>query len=208
MKAVKITKILWELDDLSPEEKGKVKASLPTSKGFLAGDEFEVTERVPGILKKKYGYDVANFSYTEVHICESLDALLRVFGPKKKDDTPIKLFKDGKMTEEGQLCYDNLIAAIKERKKMEFRGTSDEEMPKILDKLMFSLEKITGLDWKENSEDEIKKEIDDLIEDELKKFIKSKEAIKIMRKEARKSLKAEMKKMDDEGDSDFDEEDA
>ena len=91
---------------------------------------------------------------------------------------------------------------------MEFRGTSDEEMPKILDKLMFSLEKITGLDWKENSEDEIKKEIDDLIEDELKKFIKSKEAIKIMRKEARKSLKAEMKKMDDEGDSDFDEEDA
>ena len=121
---------------------------------------------------------------------------------------PMLRFKDGKMTEEGQLCYDNLIAAIKERKKMEFRGTSDEEMPKILDKLMFSLEKITGLDWKENSEDEIKKEIDDLIEDELKKFIKSKEAIKIMRKEARKSLKAEMKKMDDEGDSDFDEEDA
>lgn len=208
MKAVKITKILWELDDLTPEEKGKVKVSLPTSKGFLAGDEFNVTEKVPGILKKKYGYDVANFSYTEVHICESLDSLLRVFGPKKKDDTPIKLFKDGKMTEEGQLCYDNLIAAIKERKKMEFRGTSDEEMPKILDKMMFSLEKITGLDWKENSEDEIKKEIDDLIEDELKKYIKSKETIKIMRKEARKSLKAEMKKMDDEGDSDFDEEDA
>ena len=60
-----------------------------------------MTEKVPGILKKKYGYDVANFSYTEVHICESLDALLRVFGPKKKDDNPIKLFKDGKMTDEG-----------------------------------------------------------------------------------------------------------
>lgn len=207
MKAVKITKIIWKLDDLEPAERGKAKAALPTSKGFLASDDFEVSEKVPGILKKKYGYDIANFSYTEVHICENFDALLRFFGPKKKDDKPVRFFKEGKLTDEGMLAYNNLIAAVKERKKQEFRGTSDEDMPKILDKVMFSLEKITGLEWKETSEEDFIEEIDKMIKKELEKFIKSKEAIKIMRKEARKSLKDEMKKMDDEGDSEFDPDD-
>ena len=55
MKAVKLSKIQWNLSDLSPEEREEVKKTLPTVKGFKAPDDFKVAEKVPVILKKKYG---------------------------------------------------------------------------------------------------------------------------------------------------------
>jgi len=203
MKAVKITKIIWKLDDLEPAERGKAKAALPTSKGFLASDDFEVAEKVPGLLKKKFGYDIMNFSFTEVHISENIDALMKAFGPKE-EKKPLYNTK-GELSNYGSICYNNLIDAIARRKEMEAKGTPDEEMPKMLDKLMFSLEKITGMDWNETTKDEFIKEIDNLIKGVAKKYIMSAEEKKLMHKEAKKSLKDEMKKMDDEGDSEFDE---
>lgn len=199
MKVVKITKIIWDLEGLDPAEKGKVKVSLPGSKGFIACDEFEVTEKVPGLLKKKYGYDIKNFSFTEVHISENIDALMKAFGPKE-EKKPLYNTK-GELSNYGSLCYSNLIDAIRQRKEMEEEGKSEEEMPKMLDKLMFSLEKITGMDWNETTADEFIKEIDHLIKKVAKKYIMSTEEKKIIRKEVKKSLKDKMKMMD-EGDSD------
>lgn len=205
MKAVKITKIIWKLDDLEPAERGKAKAVLPTSKGFLASDDFEVAEKVPGLLKKKFGYDIVNFSFTEVHISETIEALMKAFGPKE-EKKPLYNTK-GELSSYGSICYSNLIDAIARRKEMEAKGTPYEEIPKMLDKLMFSLEKITGMDWNDTTVEEFTKEIDNLIKGVAKKFIMSAEEKKLMRKEARKSLKDEMKKMDDEGDSEFDPDD-
>jgi hypothetical protein len=45
MKAVKLYKINWNLDKLTPEEKEEAKKTLPTSKGFKADDSFDVVER-------------------------------------------------------------------------------------------------------------------------------------------------------------------
>ena len=93
-------------------------------------------------------------------------------------------------------CYNNLVDAIAKRKNLEAKGTPDEEMPKMLDKLMFSIEKITGMDWNDSSEEEIKKEIDEMIQDKVEEYIKSSEMKKKIRKDAKKSLKDEMKDID------------
>lgn len=205
MKAIKIKKIIWNLDNLAPAERGKAKASLPSGKGFLASDDFDVVEKVPNLLKKKFGYDIINFSYTEVHISETLEALLHAFAPK--GDKPFKLLNSkGELSELGSECYNKLIDAINQRKELEAKGTPDEEMPKILDKVMFSLEKITGMEWEGNTAEEFKVEIDNILQDRMEEYLKSSEAKKALRKEVKKSLKDEMKAMEDEGDSDYDEE--
>ena len=183
MKAVKITKIIWDLDNIEPAERGKAKAALPTSKGFLASDDFEVSAKVPGLLKKKFGYDIMNFSFSEVHISESLDTLMKAFGPKE-EKKPLYNTK-GELTDYGMECYNNLVDAIAKRKNLEAKGTPDEEMPKMLDKLMFSIEKITGMDWNDSSEEEIKKEIDEMIQDKVEEYIKSSEIKKKIRKDAK-----------------------
>ncbi len=203
MKAVKISKIIWNLDHLNPADKGKAKAKLPTAKGFLASDDFEVVEKVPNLLKKKFGYDIINFSYTEVHISETLEALLKAFTPK--GEKPGKLFNTkGELSDFGSDCYNKLIDSINRRKDLEAKGTPDEDMPKILDKVMFSIEKITGMDWEGTSADEFKAEIDSILQTKIEDYIKSNEVKKALRKEAKKSLKDEMKAMEDEGDSDSD----
>ena len=208
MKAVKISKIIWNLDGLDPAERGKAKAALPTGKGFLASDDFEVVEKVPNLLRKKFGYDIINFSYSEVHISETLEALLKAFTPK--GEKPGKLFNTkGELSDFGLSCYNKLIDAINRRKELEAKGTPDEDMPKMLDKVMFSIEKITGMEWEGNTADEFKTEIDNILQDKIEEYIKSSEAKKTLRKEAKKALKDEMKAMDgDEGDSedeDYDE---
>ena len=206
MKAVKISKIIWSLDSLKPAERGKAKAALPTGKGFIASDDFNVVDKVPNLLKKKFGYDIINFSYTEIHISESIESLLKAFAPK--GEKPKKLFNTkGELSDFGTYCYNKLIDAINQRKELEAKGTPEDEMPKILDKVMFSLEKITGIDWDGNSAEEFKTEIDDILQDKIEEYLKSDEVKKALRKEAKKSIKDEMKKMDDDEDDDDEDDD-
>ena len=203
MKAVKIYKIVWNLNDLTPAERGTAKASLPTSKGFMADDDFNVPERVPNILKKKYGHDIITFNYSEIKIIEKLEDLLLSFAPK--DTKANKLFSPkGELSLIGEECYNKLLDAIARRRQLEKEGTGEDEMPKLLDKVMLSIEKITGLEWDETSEEDYKTELDNLLQEKISKYIKSAEAKKLLRKEAKKELKAEMKKLAEDDDDDDD----
>ena len=60
-------------------------------------------------------------------------------------------------------------------------------MPKILDRVMLSLEKITGLDWDDTSEEEWK--------DRLEKYIETR---KNLNKKTKKVLKSDIEEMDDD----------
>ena len=207
MKAVKINKIVWNLNSVDPADKEKVKKSLPTSKGFMADDDFNVPDKVPNILAKKFGYDIITFSYSEIKVIEKFEDLLLSFAPK---DTKInKLFSPkGELSLLGEECYNKLLDAIARRRQLEKEGTPEDEMPKLLDKVMLSLETITGMEWDDTSEEDYKTELDNMLQDRINKYIKSAEAKKLLRKEAKKELKAEMKKMaeDDDDDDDDDEE--
>lgn len=206
MKAVKINKIIWNLNDLDPAERGKAKASLPTSKGFMAEDDFNVPDKVPDLLEKKFGYPIVTFSYSEIHIVDTFEKLLKIFTPKGEKPKPLYR-ANGELSAFGQACYDSLLDTIHRRVEMEREGTAEDEMPKLLDKVMLSLEKVTGMPWSDNSEEDYKEELDNILQDKIEEYIKSSEAKKILRKEAKKSLKDEMKKMDVEDDEDDDDDD-
>ena len=203
MKAVKINKIVWNLNSVDPADREKVKNSLPTSKGFMADDDFNVPDKVPNILAKKFGYEIITFSYSEIKVIEKFEDLLLSFAPK---DTKInKLFSPkGELSLLGEECYNSLLDAISRRYELEKKGTPEDEMPKLLDKVMLSLETITGMEWDATSEEDYKTELDNMLQDRINKYIKSAEAKKLLRKEAKKELKAEMKKMAEEDDDDDD----
>jgi len=89
MKAVKLSKIQWNLSGLSPEEKEEALKKLPTVKGFKANDDFNVAEQVPVLLKKKYGYGIIDFTFTQVHIITDIKELFLLGLP---DGTKMKKF--------------------------------------------------------------------------------------------------------------------
>ena len=159
MKAVKIYNIKWNLEGVDPAERENILKELPEYKGFKVQDEFNVAERVPGVLKKKYGYDIETFSYTEIHIIEDIEGLLRRFAPRG-DKPNKKLFKGrGKLSSAGEEYLINLENAIRRRLSLEEQGTPEDEMPKILDELMLGVESVTGLDWEGKTYDELIKPI-------------------------------------------------
>ena len=189
MKAVKISKIIWNLDELNPAERGKVKASLPTSKGFMANDDFSIVDNVASILKKKYGYDVINFSYSEIHLANSFDDLMRSVVPadeKMKDFFNIR----GDLTKLGEMCYEKLVDVLYERQELEDRDTPYNEIPKNIDKVILSIEHLTDLVWGKNTLDEFKSALDDFCQEKKKKYFKKSELDKKLRADAKKSVKA------------------
>lgn len=170
MKAVKLYKIIWNLDKLTPEEKEEAKKNLPTSKGFKASDTFDVIEKVPGLLKKNFGYEAKTFSYTEIPIYEEFETLLKSYTPRGEKPKKIYL-KSGELSAFGEDMVRALKNDISRRFRMKFRGTNDDEMPKQLDMVMLSLETIFGIDWEE-MEDET--DIIDIIDKEINNHIKIK----------------------------------
>ena len=148
MKAVKLSKIQWNLSDLSPEEREEVKKTLPTVKGFKAPDDFKVAEKVPVILKKKYGYEIIDFTFTQVHIIEDVKQLF-LLGLEGDVIRTKPFFKKGKLTEFGEECVAKLGELIRRRLRLQEHGTDPSLMPKILDQLMISWEAITGLNWED-----------------------------------------------------------
>ena len=179
MKAVKLYKINWNLDNLDPEERAKVQETLPTSKGFKADDNFDVVEKVPGLLKKKFGYGIKNYAYTEIPIYEDFETLLKTYTPRGEKPKKIYL-KSGELSAFGEGVVDALKRDVSKRFALEGKGTADDEMSKQMDMIMLSLEKIFGIEWDEaENEDDIFAVID---------------------KEINSHIKIKLKKMDDEED--------
>lgn len=149
MKAIKLYKIQWNLNGLTPDKKKEVLETLPTAKGFTTNDDnFNVTEKVPGLLKKKYGYDVLEFAFSELRIVNTLDDLLLLCKPDNK--TVKNLYKtSGELSTYGESCFKNLEVNVRQRLRNEFKGMDIWEMPTILDEVMIGVENVTGLNWED-----------------------------------------------------------
>lgn len=165
MKAVKLYKISWNLNDLNGEEKEKAMKTLPTVKGFTTQDDFDVVTRVPGLLKKKFGYDVISYSYAELRIVDNINDFLKLFAGKEK---PKKLYKNGKkdtkvLSAFGEEMFANFKDNVEYRMKLEDKGEAEESFPILLDEMMLGFEKITGLNWDTLTKDEIIKAVKDIL---------------------------------------------
>lgn len=146
MKAVKLYKIKWKLNHLDPEERAKAEGELPKIKGFTAPDDFKVSEKVPQILKKLYGYDIVDFNFIQFHIIDNVKELflLGFEGATK----PKKFFlKNGDLSDFGEQAKKLLGDLIRRRLRLEQHGTDPSQMPKVLDQLKVSWETITGRKW-------------------------------------------------------------
>lgn len=154
MKAIKLHKIIWNLDSVKKEDREKVLATLPKYKGFMASDDFNVVENVPRLLKKKFGYDVFTYNYTELRVASTVEELLLLFAPKGYKVKKIYL-KNGDLSEFGEMLVSKLESSIKARLRLEFKGVKENEMPSLLDEMQIGVEKVTGMNWEGHTIDEL-----------------------------------------------------
>ena len=172
MKAIKLYKIQWDLKNIPNEEREKVLETLPTAKGFITQDDkFNVAERVPQLLKKKYGYNIIDFAFAELRVVDSVEDLLLLCAPT--NEKVKKLFKsNGSLSTYGETCFDNLESNIRDRIQRESQGVEDWEMPNILDEVMIGIENVTGMTWEGHTVNELMtpvvKKINDKKADNLK----------------------------------------
>ena len=155
MKAIKLYKIQWDLKGLTEEEREKVLETLPKAKGFTTKDDnFNVAERVPKLLKKKYGYDIIDFSFEELRVVDTVEDLLLLCAPT--NEKVKKLFKNnGSLSTYGETCFDNLETNVRDRIQRESQGEEDWEMPVILDEVMIGIENVTGITWEGHTVNEL-----------------------------------------------------
>ena len=155
MKAIKLYKIQWNLKGLTKEEREKALETLPKAKGFTTQDDnFNVAERVPKLLKKKYGYDIINFAFEELRVVDTLEDLLLLCAPA--NEKAKKLFKNnGSLSTYGETCFDNLETNVRNRIRMESQGKDNWEMPAILDEVMIGIENVTGMTWEGHTVNEL-----------------------------------------------------
>ena len=174
MKAIKLYKIQWDLRGLTEEERKKVLETLPKAKGFTTQDDnFNVAERVPKILKKKYGYDIIDFSFEELRVVDTLEDLLLLCAPT--NEKAKKLFKNnGSLSTYGETCFDNLETNVRNRIRMESQGKDNWEMPAILDEVMIGIENVTGMTWEGHTVNELMTPVVQNINDKKAVNLKSK----------------------------------
>lgn len=157
MKAVKIYKIQWKTND--PE----VIAKLPEHVGFTAVNDYNVAAKVPVVMKKKYGYDIDSFAFTEIPILETVEELLLKFNP---EDKVKDLFKaTGGLSTFGERCFKNLEWNVNRRLRREFDGDDPWNFPAEYDMIQLTWEKLTGEDWEGKSLEEIMKSLLKVIEE-------------------------------------------
>lgn len=197
MKAIKLYKIQWDLRGLTEEERKKVLETLPKAKGFTTQDDnFNVAERVPKILKKKYGYDIINFSFEELRVVDTLEDLLLLCAPT--NEKAKKLFKNnGSLSTYGETCFDNLETNVRNRIRMESQGKDNWEMPAILDEVMIGIENVTGMTWEGHTVNELMTPVVQKINDKKAVNLKSKFEM----------VEENIEEDSDNQDEDFDEED-
>ena len=194
MKAIKLYNIKWDTKDVPAEDVKKL--NLPEYKGFTVNDdEYDVVDNVPNLLKKKFGYDIIDFSFIEIPIIEDFINLLYFCAAQNEKSK--NLFKvNGERSAVGRGGVDTLKYFIHNRIRLESKNTPAYEMPKNLDIIMLALERITGKTWEVGcTAEEWIKEVDKLV----KKVVEEKSSYMKSRK---KAIKA--KKEEDNGDSDFD----
>ena len=155
MKAIKLYKIQWDLKNIPNEEREKVLETLPKAKGFITQDDkFNVAERVPQLLKKKYGYNIIDFAFAELRVVNTVEDLLLLCAPT--NEKVKKLFKsNGSLSTYGEACFDNLESNIRDRIQRESQGVEDWEMPNILDEVMIGIENVTGMTWEGHTVNEL-----------------------------------------------------
>ena len=155
MKAIKLYKIQWDLKNIPNEEREKVLETLPNAKGFTTQDDkFNVVERVPQLLKKKYGYNIIDFAFAELRVVDTVEDLLLLCAPT--NEKVKKLFKsNGSLSTYGETCFDNLESNIRDRIQRESQGVEDWEMPNILDEVMIGIENVTGMTWEGHTVNEL-----------------------------------------------------
>ena len=174
MKAIKIYKIVWNLTGVSDEEKAKVLPNLPTVKGFTTeDDDFNVLEKVPAILKKKYGYPIATFSFNVLRVVNTIEDLLLLCAPT--NEKPKKLFKvNGELSCYGDTCFKTLENRVRQRIWKESHGVDAWDMPANLDEVMIGVENVTGITWEDHTMEQIMNMITKKIEDKTAVNLKSK----------------------------------
>ena len=174
MKAIKLYKIQWDLKNLSNEQREKVLETLPNAKGFITQDDkFNVAERVPQLLKKKYGYDIIDFAFAELRVVNTVEDLLLLCAPT--NEKVKKLFKsNGSLSTYGETCFDNLESNIRDRIQRESQGVEDWEMPNILDEVMIGIENVTGMTWEGHTVNELMTPVVKKINDKKAVNLKSK----------------------------------
>lgn len=174
MKAIKLYKIQWNLKGLTEEEREKVLETLPNAKGFTTQDDnFNVVERVPILLKKKYGYDIINFAFEELRVVNTLEDLLLLCAPA--NEKVKKLFKtNGSLSTYGETCFDNLESNVRNRISKESQGKNSWEMPTILDEVMIGIENVTGMSWEGHTVNELMSPVVKKINDKKAVNLKSK----------------------------------
>ena len=174
MKAIKLYKIQWDLKNIPNEEREKVLETLPNAKGFITQDDkFNVAERVPQLLKKKYGYDIIDFAFAELRVVNTVEDLLLLCAPT--NEKVKKLFKsNGSLSTYGETCFDNLESNIRDRIQRESQGVEDWEMPNILDEVMIGIENVTGMTWEGHTVNELMAPVVKKINDKKAVNLKSK----------------------------------
>ena len=174
MKAIKLYKIQWDLKNIPNEEREKVLETLPNAKGFITQDDkFNVAERVPQLLKKKYGYDIIDFAFAELRVVNTVEDLLLLCAPT--NEKVKKLFKsNGSLSTYGETCFDNLESNICDRIQRESQGVEDWEMPNILDEVMIGIENVTGMTWEGHTVNELMTPVVKKINDKKAVNLKSK----------------------------------
>ena len=197
MKAIKLYKIQWDLKGLTEEEREKVLETLPKAKGFTTQDDnFNVVERVPKLLKKKYGYDIIDFAFEELRVVDTLEDLLLLCAPANEKIK--KLFKNnGSLSSYGETCFDNLETNVRDRIQRESQGEEDWEMPAILDEVMIGIENVTGMTWEGHTVNELMTPVVQKINDKKAVNLKSKFEM----------VEENIEEDSDNQDEDFDEED-
>ena len=172
MKAIKLYNIKWNTKDVPAEDVKKL--NLPEYKGFTVNDDgYDVVDNVPNLLKKKFGYDIIDFSFIEIPIIEDIINLMYFCVDKKEKSK--NLFKvNGELSAVGMECVDTLKHYIQKRVRLEEKNTPAYEMPKNLDVIMLALERITGKTWEvgctsKEWEEEAKK-LAQMFSDNFKKF--------------------------------------
>ena len=174
MKAIKLYKIQWDLKNIPNEEREKILETLPNAKGFTTQDDkFNVVERVPQLLKKKYGYDIIDFAFAELRVVNTVEDLLLLCAPA--NEKVKKLFKsNGSLSTYGETCFDNLESNIRDRIQRESQGVEDWEMPNILDEVMIGIENVTGMTWEGHTVNELMTPVVKKINDKKAVNLKSK----------------------------------
>ena len=174
MKAIKLYKIQWDLKNLSNEQREKVIETLPKAKGFTTQDDnFNVVERVPKLLKKKYGYDIIDFSFEELRVVDTLEDLLLLCAPV--NEKVKRLFKsNGTLSAYGEICFSNLEYFVHNRIWKESQGEDRWGMLAILDEVMIGIENVTGMTWEGHTVNELMTPVVKKINDKKAVNLKSK----------------------------------